>query len=541
MSTVQSPEKTSSPDVSGALPVRHALISVYDKTGVVELARAIERFGGRVLASGGTAAALRAGGVDVRSVEDYTGLASGWGGRVKTLHPKIHAGILARRDVPEDVDELTAADALPIDLVCVNLYPFEETVAAGASEEERTEKIDVGGPTMLRAAAKNWRHVVALGDPSDVPAVVAEMEAHEGRVSRATRRRLAQRAFARTAAYDAAIAADLAGAPEAADVEDDVLPARLTLSLRRVRPLRYGENPHQKAALYADEPVPEGTLPGGWRQLGGEELSYNNWIDLVAAAELALAFEEPACAVVKHTNPCGTAQGRSAKEAWDAALAADPVSAFGGIAAFNRPVDAETASALAKIFLEVVVAPAFEEGALAALAKKTRLRLVTAPVAAFERRRREWRTLPGGAFLVQEDPGRPARAADWRTVTRRAPTAAELADLEFAWKVAASVKSNAIVFVKGGRSLAVGAGQMSRVDSVRIAVMKANELGHDLAGSVVGSDAFFPFPDGPRLALEAGATAIVQPGGSKRDADTIAVCDELGAAMMFTGRRVFRH
>jgi phosphoribosylaminoimidazolecarboxamide formyltransferase/IMP cyclohydrolase len=365
------------------------------------------------------------------------------------------------------------------------------------------------------------------------------MERTGGGVSRATRKRLAGRVFARTSAYDAAIASDFSSALPQGD--RGALPERLDLSVRRIASLRYGENPHQAAALYSSAPVAAGALPGGWRQLAGEELSYNNWIDLVAAAELALSFDDTACAIIKHTNPCGTALARTPREAWEAALAADPVSAYGGIAAFNRPVDADAAAALAKLFLEVVVAPSFDEGARAALAKKSKLRLVEAPVAAFREPRREWRTLPGGAFLVQQGPGRPDRTAEWRPATRREPTAAEWRDLEFAWKVVAAVKSNAIVFARNGRSLAVGAGQMSRVDSVRIAVMKAKELGHDLAGSVLASDAFFPFPDGPKLALEAGVTAIVQPGGSKRDAETVAVCDEHGAAMIFTGRRAFRH
>jgi phosphoribosylaminoimidazolecarboxamide formyltransferase/IMP cyclohydrolase len=537
MSIVQSPAPTSQPDAARAVRIRHALISVFDKTGIVELARTIERFGGRVLASGGTAKALEAAGLEVLSVEEYTGLASGWGGRVKTLHPKLHAGILARRDSAADVDELAQAGAVPIDLVCVNLYPFEETVAAGASEAERTEKIDVGGPTMLRAAAKNWKHVVALCDPGDVRAVVEEMEANGGAVGQPTRRRLAARAFGRTADYDAAIHADFLRDPEGAER----LPAQITLRARRVMPLRYGENPHQAAALYASGSVAAGELPGGWRKLGGDDLSFNNWIDLVAAAELALAFDVPACAIIKHTNPCGTATAASLREAWDRALAADPVSAFGGIAAFNGPVDAATAAAMAKTFLEVVVAPGFEPEARAAFAKKPKLRVVEAPVAALRAARLDWRALPGGGFLVQEDPGRQERTAEWRTVSTTQPTATELADLEFAWKVCASVKSNAIVFAREGRSLAVGAGQMSRVDSVRIAVQKALELGHDLAGSVVASDAFFPFPDGPRLAFEAGARAIVQPGGSKRDEETVAVANELHRAMVFTGRRVFRH
>jgi len=537
MSTVQSPDAISA-EVAGAVRIRTALFSVYDKTGVAELAAAIAGRGGTVLASGGTAGALREAGVAVLTIEEYTGLAHGFGGRVKTLHPKIHAGILARRDVPGDLEELEEADARPIDLVCVNLYPFEETVARGASDAEKIEKIDIGGPAMIRAAAKNWKHVAVVCDPADVPDVVRELDASDGALSAATRRRLAAKVFARTAAYDAAIARELAGGGEE---EAGGLPARLDLSLVKAGDLRYGENPHQKAALYAAAPSAPGALPGGWRQLEGVELSYNNWIDLVAAAELAGAFDDPVAVIVKHTNPCGVALGRTRRDAWERALACDPVSAFGGIAAFNRPLDGETADAMKGLFLEVVVAPAFEDEARAILGRKKKLRLVEVPSAALAASRREWRALPGGGFLVQEDPGKPGRTPDWTPSSRRSPTDAEWRDLEFAWKVCASVKSNAIVFAREGRVLGVGAGQMSRVDSVRIAIDKARELGHDLAGSVVASDAFFPFADGPELALAAGATAIVQPGGSKRDAETIAAVDARDAAMVFTGRRVFRH
>jgi len=523
----------SSTDTSRSARIGTALLSVWDKSGVVELARAIVRHGGTLLASGGTARALREAGLDVTSIEEYAGLPPGFGGRVKTLHPKVHAGILARRDVPEDLEELERVGALPIDLVCVNLYPFEETVASGRSEAERIEMIDVGGPTMIRAAAKNWEHVAVVCDPEDVPDLVRELDEADGALSRETRRRLATKAFTRTAAYDAAIAEDLA--------RRETMPARVTAAVTKVTDLRYGENPHQAAALYATQRVEPGALPGGWRQLAGTELSYNNWIDLVAAAELAYAFDRIVAVVVKHTNPCGTAVGATQPVAWERALACDPVSAFGGIAAFNRPLEAETAEAMKSLFLEVVVAPEFTEGAREVLARKKKLRLVEAPEQAFREPRREWRTLPGGAVLIQEGPGRPARTDTWETVSKRRPTEAELADLEFAWKVVASVKSNAIVFARGGQVLGVGAGQMSRVDSVRIAVEKAAELGHDLRGSVLASDAFFPFADGPQLALAAGATAIVQPGGSKRDPETVEAVDAASAAMVFTGRRVFRH
>ena len=536
MSIAHSPDVTSSSDVS-VRPIRYALFSVYDKAGIVELARAIAKAGGRLIASGGTATALSDAGIDVWSIEDYAGLASGFGGRVKTLHPKVHAGILARRDVPGDLAELAEGGAVPIDLVCVNLYPFEATVAAGASEAERIEKIDVGGPTMIRAAAKNWRHVTVLCDPADLPAVTEEISTSRG-VSADTRRRLAAKAFARTAAYDAAIRDDFAG-----DSSGE-LPEVLSPSLRRLHPLRYGENPHQGAALYASSSPAADSLPGGWKPLGGIELSYNNWIDLVAAAELAAAFDpaDAACAViVKHTNPCGVAVAPELHTAWERALACDPVSAFGGIAAFNRPLDGATAEAMASLFLEVVVAPKFEEAALETLLRKRRLRLVEVPLATLAVRRREWKALPGELFLVQDDPGPAVRESEWTVASSRQPTPAEMRDLQFAWKVVAAVKSNAIVFARGGQVLGVGAGQMSRVDSVRIAVDKAGELGHDLAGSVVASDAFFPFADGPERALRAGAVAIVQPGGSKRDAETIAAVDAANAAMVFTSRRVFRH
>jgi phosphoribosylaminoimidazolecarboxamide formyltransferase/IMP cyclohydrolase len=538
MSTLQSPGAISTADPSGRVRIQTALFSAYDKTGVVELARAIAKHGGTILASGGTAKVLDEAGVPVVSIEDYTGLAHGFGGRVKTLHPKIHAGILARRDMPGDLEELDEADARPIDLVCVNLYPFEAAVAEGATENEKIEKIDIGGPAMLRAAAKNWKHVAVVSDPDDGTAIVRELEGNNGALGIETRRRLAAKVFARTSAYDAAIHRELV---EPSSGETGAMPSVVEVSLKKVTDLRYGENPHQGAALYAEEPPAAGALPGGWRQLAGTELSYNNWIDLVAAAELALSFDETVAVVVKHTNPCGVALAPTPREAWERALSCDPVSAFGGIAAFNRPVDGETAEVMKSIFLEVIVAPGFTEEARAALAKKKRLRLVEVPEAAFASHRWEWRALPGGGFLVQGDAGRPERTPAWKSVAGRAPTPDESKDLEFAWKVVASVKSNAIVFARDGQVLGVGAGQMSRVDSVRIAIEKARELGHDLAGTVVASDAFFPFADGPGLALEAGATAIIQPGGSKRDEDTVAAVNTHAGAMIFTERRAFRH
>jgi phosphoribosylaminoimidazolecarboxamide formyltransferase/IMP cyclohydrolase len=507
--------------------VETALLSAYDKTGVIDLAHALVKWGATIVASGGTARVLREAMIPALSVEDLTGLAPGFGGRVKTLHPNIHAGILARRDVAEDLAELERAGARPIDLVYVNLYPFEEAVREGADLDEKIEKIDVGGPTMLR-------------DPDQIPQVISELEETGGTLSAETRRALAAAVFARTSAYDRAIAGELKSGDEV-QVRTASLGSDLDLSLEKISDLRYGENPHQRAALYRRFDAPGEGLPYGWKVLGGEELSYNNWVDLAAAAELAFSLPEPAAVIVKHTNPCGAATAATQEEAWEIARAVDPVSAFGGIAAFNTPLSPETADLMASLFLEIVVAPGFTNQALARLSKKPRLRVVQVAPESFRARRMEWKTLPGGLFLAQDDPGRAGDRSEWKVMSKRAPTEDELRDLEFAWAVSAAVKSNAIVFARGGQVLGVGAGQMSRVDSVRIAIEKAKEFGHDLAGSVVASDAFFPFADGPKIALAAGATAIAQPGGSKRDAETVAAVDEAGAAMVFTGRRVFRH
>lgn len=538
---------SSSPSPAGASTegqavsrVENALLSAYDKTGVTDLARALVKWGATIIASGGTAQALREALIPALSVEDLTGLAPGFGGRVKTLHPNIHAGILARRDVADDLAELERAGARPIDLVYVNLYPFEEAVREGYDEDEKIEKIDVGGPAMLRAAAKNWKSVAALCDPEQIPLVIRELEETGGTLSMETRRVLAAAAFARTSAYDRAIARELQSG-DAVEVRTPSLASDLEFSLGKISDLRYGENPHQRAALYRRIDAPGEGLPYGWKVLGGEELSYNNWVDLAAAAELAFSLPEPAAVIVKHTNPCGAATAATQEEAWEIARAVDPVSAFGGIAAFNTPLTAETADRMASLFLEIVVAPGFTNQAAARLAKKPRLRVVQVAPESFRARRTEWKTLPGGLYLAQDDPGRAGDRSEWRVMSKRAPTEQELRDLEFAWMVAAAVKSNAIVFARDGRVLGVGAGQMSRVDSVRIAIEKAKEFGHDLAGSVVASDAFFPFADGPQIALTAGATAIAHPGGSKRDDETIAAVDDAGAAMVFTGRRVFRH
>lgn len=540
--------------------IQTALLSAYDKRGVVELAQALNECGATLIASGGTADTIRAAGLPVLSVEEYTGLPPGFGGRVKTLHPRIHAGILARRDEPEDLRELERGGARPIDLVYVDLYPFEDAVRSGASREAKIEKIDVGGPTMLRAAAKNADFVASLGAADEIPAVIEELRANAGALGGSTRRRLAAHVFARTASYDAAIAHELAGdggTPVSAAIETTAKPERSTssagddasvdtpfaatrsISLVKVAGLRYGENPHQRAALYR-ETLGEG-VGSAFENVQGEELSYNNWVDLVAAAELAAFLPQEAVVLVKHTNPCGAAVRATQALAWDAALAADPVSAFGGIAGFNSLVTGETARKMASLFLEIVVAPEFSPEALLLFAKKPKLRVVRVSLDVLRAPRTEIKSLPGGNFLLQDSPGNPGSSSTWKLATRQAASPLQMADLQFAWVVAAHVKSNAIVFAKNQATIGVGAGQMSRVDSVRIAIQKATEHGHDLRGSVVGSDAFFPFADGPQLAFAAGAVAVAQPGGSKRDEETIAAADKAGVAMYFTGRRTFRH
>lgn len=521
--------------------IERALVSVNEKTGIVEFTRALAQAGVEVVSTGGTAKLLRESGVKVREVAELTGWPEMLGGRVKTLHPKVHGGILFRRNRPEDREETLKHGILPVDLVVVNLYPFEATASrAGVSAEELIENIDIGGPAMVRSAAKNFESVAVVTDPGDYANLMDEFsQSHDW--SLATRLALARKAFAMTARYDSLIAAEferLSVSDSAVNLGDRPdLPAQLHLELSRHAALRYGENPHQKAALYIPSGFPATRLAGA-QQLQGKELSYNNLVDLDAAWSMAQEFADPACAIVKHNNPCGTAEQTTLAEAYRQALACDPVSAFGGVLAFNRNVDAETAVEVAKLFVECMIAPGYDPAARETLAGKKNLRLMQMGPAP-RGKRLDWDLKPiSGGVLVQEPDTLSIAESDLKVVTKRQPRREELRDLLFGWKVAKHVKSNAIVFAREGRTLGVGAGQMSRVDSVKIAVLKAQQ---SLAGSAVASDAFFPFPDGVEEAARAGATAVIQPGGSVRDADVIAAADRLDMAMVFTGVRHFRH
>jgi len=516
---------------------RKALISLSDKTGAAEFARALHAFGMDILSTGGTAKLLREANLPVVEISDYTGFPEMLDGRVKTLHPKVHAGILARRNLPEHVQAMGRANIPTIDLVVVNLYPFVQTISrAGCTLEEAIENIDIGGPAMVRAAAKNWQHVTVVTDPADYAALIAEMKSANGAISVETRYRLARKAFSHTAAYDGAIsnyltATDINGA-------SNVFPEQINMSFAKVQDLRYGENPHQQAAFYHDlRPVP-GAL-SNFRQLQGKELSYNNIADADAAWECVKTFAEPACVIIKHANPCGVALAANAAEAYRRAFKTDPTSAFGGIIAFNREIDLETAEAVSQQFMEVLIAPRIATVAAAALAKRTNVRVLEVPLDIGANRYDTKRI--GGGLLVQTTDAMNVQLSDMRMVTIKQPAPRQLADLLFAWRVAKFVKSNAIVFCGEGMTLGVGAGQMSRVDSARIASIKAENAGLSLKGSVVASDAFFPFRDGVDVVAKAGATAIIQPGGSVRDEEVIAAADELGVAMVLTGIRHFRH
>jgi len=522
-------------------PVRRALLSVSDKTGLVEFARKLADAGVELISTGGTARALAEAGLAVRDVSAVTGFPEIMDGRVKTLHPKIHGALLGRRDHAGDMAAMQQHGIEEIDLCVVNLYPFEAAVAAGAGFAAAIENIDIGGPALIRAAAKNHGHVAVVVEPGDYGEVAGEI-ARCGGTGAALRRRLAAAAYARTAVYDAAIAEWFAS------VDGTETPGRRIFAGRLAMTLRYGENPHQQAAFYTTGAGREGIA--GARQLQGKELSYNNINDGDAALRLVcdLDADRPAVAIIKHANPCGVAHGASLADAYGLALRCDPVSAFGGIVAANRPLDAAAAREIAEIFTEVIIAPGADDAACAILAAKPNLRLLVVDalpdpdVAAVE-----WRSLSGGMLVQSRDIARIA-AADLKVVTRRRPSAAELADLVFAFRVAKHVKSNAIVYARDGATVGIGAGQMSRVDSSRIAALKAADatraagLKQSLArGSVVASDAFFPFADGLEAAIEAGATAVVQPGGSVRDAEVIAAADKAGIAMVFTGVRHFRH
>lgn len=507
-----------------------ALLSVSDKTGLVDFARGLAALGWDLLSTGGTSKALRDAGLAVTDVADVTRFPEMLDGRVKTLHPAVHGGLLARRDLPAHLAAIAKHGIAPIDLVCVNLYPFRETAAKpGATFEDVVEQIDIGGPSMVRSAAKNHAAVYVVVEPADYAVVLEALRA--GGDQSALRRRLAEAAYAHTAAYDAAIAGWFAAR------RGDAFPPRVTLAATRRQALRYGENPDQAAAFYVEAP---GAGLDGLVQRGGKELSFNNLLDLEGALLAADPFAgEAACAIVKHTTPCGLAVGATAREAYAKALACDPTSAFGGVIAFTVPVDDETAEALSSLFVECVTAPAFSAGALEMLAKKKNLRVLEGtarwPEGALDVRR-----VRGGLLLqtrapVSVDP------AGWTVPTARRPTDAEWADLRFAWQAVAAVKSNAIVLARGGATVGIGAGQMSRVDASFVAVRKAHQAGHETAGTALGSDAFFPFRDGVDQAAQAGVRCIIQPGGSVRDAEVVAAADAHGIAMVFTGQRLFRH
>jgi len=523
--------------------IRRALISVSDKAGVAELAGALHQAGIELLSTGGTARLLREAGLPVRDVSSYTGFPEIMDGRVKTLHPRVHGGLLGRRGIDDDV--MAEHGIEPIDLLVINLYPFAATIARpGCSYDDAVENIDIGGPAMLRAAAKNHAHVAVLVDPADYAVALEEIRG-AGALSFATRQRLAAKAYAHTASYDAMVASylgsDSSTAPGDREGPDAPYPQALSLRFDKRLDLRYGENPHQTAAFYADPGATAASIATA-RQLQGKELSYNNIADSDTALECVRQFAEPACVIVKHANPCGVAVAATPLEAYDRAYRTDPTSAFGGIIAFNRPLDAATAAAIAeRQFVEVIVAPQVEAAAREVLAAKKNLRVLeTGPLESGSPGPSEIRSVAGGLLLQSRDTGT-VSASDLRIVTRRQPTQAELGDLLFAWRVCKYVKSNAIVYVRDRMTIGVGAGQMSRVVSSKIAAMKAREEGLEVEGAVMASDAFFPFRDGLDVAAGFGIRAVIQPGGSMRDQEVIAAADGHDMAMVFTGMRHFRH
>jgi len=537
--------------------MRRALISVSDKTGLVDLARGLAARGFELVSTGGTAKALEQAGLPVIGISDVTGFPEMMDGRVKTLHPLVHGGILARRAHPADLASAAAHSITLIDLVVVNLYPFVKAASnPDTAFDALIEEIDIGGPSLVRAAAKNFQDVLVVVSPSDYGAVLQQLDRNGG-PTREFRFDLARKAFAHTGSYDTAIASTLATVvadeskfrrerSSVAPVRSEPTPAAdtITLALHKLRDLRYGENPHQKAAWYAEEPA---TGLGNAQVLQGKELSYTNLLDLDAAARIVLEFDEPAAAVIKHTNPCGAATGANALDAYIRARDADSLAAFGGIVGLNRAIDAETAKAIVSTFIEAVVAPAVADDARAILATKANLRIVTADFGSLAQDSgRELRSILGAVLMQSRDrvveAARPWPAGDLKVVTKRQPSAAEWQALRFAWRICAHIKSNTILFTSADRTLAIGAGQMSRVDAAKVARMKAEATGTDaLKGSVAASDAFFPFRDGLDAVADAGATAVVQPGGSVRDQEVIAAADERGVAMVFTGRRHFRH
>jgi phosphoribosylaminoimidazolecarboxamide formyltransferase/IMP cyclohydrolase len=523
------------------LKIQRAILSVTDKTGLVDFARKLSALSIELISTGGTAKLLRDSGVAVKDISELTGFPEMLDGRVKTLHPKVHGGILHRREDPKHTAAVAEHGIPPIDMVVVNLYAFEKTAAkAGVAFDELIENIDIGGPSMIRSAAKNFHDVAIVTSPADYNVIAEELAKSGGQLSLDTKWRLARKAFATTAAYDSAIASTLervsANGSFHLEPAAETFPQTLRLSFQKAADLRYGENPHQKAAIYSD-----GTGAGvaNARQLQGKELSYNNIVDLQAAWDLAQEFnehefDEPVCAIIKHTNPCGTATGKTLAEAYRRALECDPVSAFGGVIGVNRPVDADAAEDMHKLFLEVIAAPAFDEAAQARFATKKNLRLVEVVPA-----QQKWvlKHVSGG-MLMQDADLRPLQESDLKVATKRAPTPEEKRALLFAWKVCKHVKSNAIVYARDGQTVGIGAGQMSRVDAAKLGAMKAQL---PLKGTVAASDAFFPFSDGVEEIAKAGATAIIQPGGSQRDQEVIEAADRLGLAMLLTGIRHFRH
>ena len=518
--------------------ITQALISVSDKSGVLEFAQGLHQLGVKILSTGGTAKLFADNGIPVTEVADYTGFPEMLDGRVKTLQPKVHAGILARRDVAEHVATLKKHNIPTIDLVVVNLYPFAATIAKpGCTLEDAIENIDIGGPTMVRSAAKNHAHVAIVTDPADYADILAEMQTNKGAVSDATRFDLAKKAFSHTAAYDSMISNYLTAIDS--DGTKSTFPAQINFNFAKVQDMRYGENPHQNAAFYRDlNPVAGGI--SDYTQLQGKELSYNNIGDADAAWELVKTFDQPACVIVKHANPCGVAIADTPLNAYKLAYATDTTSAFGGIIAFNRELDAESATQItANQFVELIIAPSATEAALKVTAAKQNVRVLTVPLSNAHNQF-DFKRVSGG-LLVQTPDALNVQLSQLKVVSKIQPTKEQLQDLLFAWRVAKYVKSNAIVFCKNGQTLGVGAGQMSRVDSTRIASLKAQNAGLSLSGSVVSSDAFFPFRDGIDVLAQAGAKAVIQPGGSMRDEEVIAAADEHGLAMVFTGFRHFRH
>lgn len=512
-----------------------ALISVSDKRGAVEFARGLAELGWTLVSTGGTARAIREAGLAVSDVSELTHHPEILGGRVKTLHPAVHSGILAQRALQEDMDTLAQHNYPAIDLVAVNLYPFHEAVAANVSLEEAMHEVDIGGPTMLRASAKNHESVLVIVDPDDYTRVLDALRT--GDVTAQLRRELARKVFDHTSRYDRAITSYFDKQESA-----DQFPAAMTISLQRAQSLRYGENPDQPAAFYVEDGAPADSL-AGMRQLHGKELSFNNILDVEASVMAVSAWSDAAqdaCVIIKHTTPCGVAVGDSPEHAYERALECDPVSAFGGIVAFNRGVNAPVAEAMANLFLEIVVAPAFDAEALEILQRKKNLRLIQLPVTVAGAGELDFKRVRGG-MLAQTRMRMAFPEDDWKVVTQRSPSSEEMDDMRFAWRVCAAVKSNAIVMAHGGRTLGIGAGQMSRVDSSRIAVLKAQDQGASLTGAALASDAFFPFRDGIDAAAQAGVRAVIQPGGSVRDEEVISAANEHGIAMIFTGRRVFRH